>query len=59
MLSTMQDVWGLSVYAVQGLCLRLGAGCPPSMTLKCLTTSSQVASAPSMAWLEERSGLIW
>ena len=45
----MQDVGGLTVYAVQDLCLCLGAGCLPSMTSKYLTTSSQVAHSPSMA----------
>lgn len=56
-LSTMQGVRRSTVYTVQDLCRHRGTGCPPSMTSKCLTTSSQVAPAPSMAWLEQVSDL--
>ena len=53
----MQDVGGLTLYAVQDFCLHLGAGCPPSMTSKYLTTSSQVAHSPSMALLMQQCDL--
>ena len=53
----MQDVGGLTLCAVQDLCLCLGAGCLPSMTSKYLTTSSQVAHSPSMALLIQQCDL--